>query len=103
MRPLTGRRACPPHPICDALFRFRWRGPRTSRAIGHLEGCDLVDIALGQYDVVPTVEQARAADRIDDEAEALIIASDHLLLEIDGQGPARRLAEQAPERGCLVV
>src|ERR1700730_15132943 len=103
MRAPTGRRPRPPHPICGALFRFRRRSPRVSRAIGHLEGCDLVDIALGQCDVVPTVEQARAADRIDNEAEALIIASDQLLLEIDGEGPARLLAEQAYERGRLVV
>src|SRR6516225_8302503 len=103
MRALTGRRPRPPHAICDALFRFRRRGPRASRAIGHLEGCDLVDIALGQCDVIPTVEEARAADRIDDEVETLSAAFDRLLLEIDGEGPARRLAEQAHERGRFVV
>src|SRR6516165_7362797 len=103
MRALTGWRPRPPYAICDALFRFRRRGPRASRAIGHLEGCDLVDIALGQRDIVPTVEQARAADRVDDEVEASIAAFDRLLLEIDGQGLARLLAEQAHEGDCLVV
>src|SRR6516225_1565803 len=85
----------PSYATCDALFRFRWRGPWASRAIGHPEGCDLVDVALGQSDVVPTVEQARATDGIDGEAEALIAALDRLLLEIDAHGPARLLAEQA--------
>src|ERR1700730_1546279 len=103
MRALTGRRGWPSHPTCEALCRLRRRGPRASHAIGHLEGCDLVDIALGQCDVVPTVEQARAVDRIDDEAEALIAAFDRLLLEIDGEGPAWLLAEQAHERGRFIV
>src|SRR5262249_49287165 len=84
-------------------IQLRWRGPWASRAIGYPEGCDLVDVALGQRDVIPTVEQSRAADRIDGEAEALITALDRLLLEVDGQGPARRLAEQAYERGRFVV
>src|SRR6516162_2507244 len=93
----------PSYATCDALFRFRWRGPWASRAIGHLEGCDLVDIALGQSDVVPTVEQARAADRIDGEVEASIAAFDRLLLKIDGQGLAPLLPEQAHERCRLIV
>src|SRR5215467_86112 len=93
----------PPHATCDALFRFRWRGPWASRAIGHPEGCDLVDVALGQRDVVPTVEQSRAEGRIDDEAEASIAAGNRLLLEIDDQDPIRLVAEQAHEVGRLIV
>jgi hypothetical protein len=71
--------------------------------IGDLERGNLIHVALGQRDVVPTIEQARAADRIDGKLEALIAALDHLLLEINGQGPGRFLAEQARQRGRLVV
>src|SRR5262245_28742469 len=87
----------------NASFRARRRGPRSPRAIGQLERGDVVHVALGQRDVIPTVEQARAADRIDGEAEALIAALDRLPLEIDAHGPAWRLAEQAYERRCFVV
>src|SRR5262249_40402832 len=73
------------------------------RAIGHLERGDPVHVALGQRDIIPTVEQARAADRIDGEAEALIAALDRLPLEIDAHGPAWLLAEQAYERRRLIV
>ena len=71
-------------------------GPWASRAIGHLERGDLVAIAFGQRDVVPAVEQPRAADRIDGEAEGSIAAQDRLLLEIDGYRLARLLARASP-------
>src|SRR5262245_39649058 len=86
-----------------ALFRFRWCGPGPPCAIGRLERNDLVPAALGQGDIVPAVEQARAADRIDREAEGLIAALDHLLLEINSQAQRRLLAEEAHERSRLVV
>src|SRR5262249_25840143 len=82
---------------------FCRRGPGSPCAIGHLEGGNLVHVALGQRDIIPTVEQAPAADRIDGEAEALIAALDRLLLEIDAHGPAWRLAEQAYERRRFIV
>src|SRR5262249_35547232 len=85
------------------LFRFRWRSPGPPCAIGRLERSDLVRVALGQRDVIPTVEQAGAADRIDGKAEDFIAALDRLLLEIHSQAPGRLLAEEANERGRLIV
>src|SRR5262249_60209627 len=77
--------------------------PGLTCAIGDIERDDLVHVALGQRDVIPTNEQARAADRIDGEAEALIAALDRLPLEIDAHGLAWLLAEQAYERRRFIV
>src|SRR5262245_6492793 len=96
-RPLTGLRPR------NASFRLRRPGPGSPCAIGRLVRGNLVHIAFGQRDVVPTVEQARAVDWIDGEAEALIAALDRLPLEIDAHGPAWLLAEQAYERRRFVV
>ena len=78
-------------------------GPWAARAIGRLERGDLVHIAVGQRDVIPAVQQARAADGINGEEEGSIAALDGLLLEIEGQWLARLLAEHGHERGRLVV
>src|SRR5262249_54559138 len=80
-----------------------WCSPRRPCAIGRLERGDLVRVALGQRDVIPSVEQAGAADRIDGKAEGFAAALDRLLLEIDGQAPGRLLAEEANERGRLIL
>src|SRR5262249_15721118 len=79
------------------------RGPGSLGAIGQVERGDLVHRARGQRDVIPAVEQARAVDRIDGEAEALIAALDRLPLESDAHGPAWLLAEQAYERRRFIV
>src|SRR5204863_10100760 len=94
---------CRSDPARDALWLLRGPRPGPARAIGRLERGDVVLVALCHRDVVPGVEQAGAADRIDGEAQGLPPTRDRLLLEIDRHGRIRRLVDAARERGRLLV
>src|SRR5215831_2157249 len=82
---------------------LRRRGPRPCISIPRLERRDPVAIAFRERDVVPALEQALAAHRIDGEGVAAIAADDGLLLEIDGDGKFWRAGERGHELGGIGV
>src|ERR1700730_7909683 len=80
-----------------------WPGPWPSQPIPRFELCDLVAIALGQLDVLPSVEQPGAADRVDHERDGVTAAQNRLLLQIDRHRQRGFLIQQGNETRCLVL
>src|SRR6516165_5368866 len=81
------------------LGRYR---PRTPASIIRFECPDTLAIALGQCKVVPSIEQAHAANRFDREGVGALAANDGLPFEIDGDGKIWRLRQQSHHLGSIL-
>src|SRR6516225_1203307 len=67
--------------------------PRTLTLVTCIECPDALAIVLGQSEIVPAVEEARATNRIDCEVVDSIAADDHLLFQVNGQRKIRHLRQ----------
>src|SRR5262249_1100814 len=84
------------------MLRAR-RHPGPADAVVRLERRDSIAKARGERDVVPTVEQPQAADRIDRKGVEAIAAQDRLPLEIDGHRKLRPRQQGRRQLGCLLL
>src|SRR5262249_26251025 len=68
-----------------------------------LERANAILVALCQRDVVPSVEQAQAARRIDGECVKTVPADNRLLLEVDRERQRRPSVQCGSDFGCFFV